>query len=207
MKGDLKVSTDDFLAELKQTYTIAASGLDRLAPTMPQEIDAGIAEFIIPDMLGALSTDASTLTLMLGDTRDSLEALISSFEQNEADTAAAFDAIDKQAQSRPINHQSIPEFTATPRTFAQRLTSCTQSTSTSMNSQISLGVGYGRTFTPGMEKLRIAMTMPPSAWGPKYNSSQTAFTPHTSHSAPTLNNSIITIATCNQFASEQNTLA
>ena len=47
MKGDLKVSTDDFLAELKQTYTIAASGLDRLAPTMPQEIDAGIAEFII----------------------------------------------------------------------------------------------------------------------------------------------------------------
>ncbi|MDU2270171.1 MAG: hypothetical protein E7E09_09735 [Winkia neuii] len=99
MKGDLKVSTDDFLAELKQTYTIAASGLDRLAPTMPQEIDAGIAEFIIPDMLGALSTDASTLTLMLGDTRDSLEALISSFEQNEADTAAAFDAIDKQAQS------------------------------------------------------------------------------------------------------------
>ena len=99
MKGDLKVSTDDFLAELKQTYTIAAAGLDHLAPTMPQEIDAGIAEFIIADMLGALSTDASTLTLMLGDTRDSLEALISSFEQNEADTAAAFDAINKQAQS------------------------------------------------------------------------------------------------------------
>ena len=47
MKGDLKVSTDDFLAELKQTYTIAAAGLDRLAPTMPQEIDAGIATFII----------------------------------------------------------------------------------------------------------------------------------------------------------------
>ena len=40
MKGDLKVSTDDFLAELKQSYTIAAAGLDRLAPTMPQEIDA-----------------------------------------------------------------------------------------------------------------------------------------------------------------------
>ena len=60
MKGDLKVSTDDFLAELKQTYTIAAAGLDRLAPTMPQEIDAGIATFIITDMLGALSTDAST---------------------------------------------------------------------------------------------------------------------------------------------------
>ena len=69
MKGDLKVSTDDFLAELKQTYTIAAAGLDRLAPTM------------------------------LGDTRDSLEALISSFEQNEADTAAAFDNINKQAQA------------------------------------------------------------------------------------------------------------
>ena len=99
MKGDLKVSTDDFLAELKQSYTIAAAGLDRLAPTMPQEIDDGIATFIITDMLGALSADASTLTLMLGDTRDSLEALISSFEQNEADTAAAFDNINKQAQS------------------------------------------------------------------------------------------------------------
>ena len=99
MKGDLKVSTDGFLTELKQTYTIAAAGLHRLAPTMPQEIDAGIATFIITDMLGALSTDASTLTLMLGDTRDSLEALISSFEQNEADTAAAFDNINKQAQA------------------------------------------------------------------------------------------------------------
>ena len=70
-----------------------------MAPTMPQEIDAGIATFIITDMLGALSADASTLTLMLGDTRDSLEALISSFEQNEADTAAAFDNINKQAQA------------------------------------------------------------------------------------------------------------
>ena len=99
MSGDLKVSTDGFLAELKQSYTIAAAGLDRLAPTMAQEIDAGIAEFIITDILGALSTDASTLTLMLGDTRDSLEALISSFEQNEADTAAAFDNINKQAQA------------------------------------------------------------------------------------------------------------
>jgi len=99
MKGDLKVSTDDFLAELKQTYTIAAAGLDSLATTMPQEIDGGIAEFIITDMLGALSTDASTLTLMLGDTRDSLEALISSFEQNEADSAAAFADINKQAQA------------------------------------------------------------------------------------------------------------
>ena len=99
MKGDLKVSTDVFLAELKQTYTIAAAGLDRLATTMPQEIDAGIATFIITDMLGALSADAGTLTLMLGDTRDSLEALISSFEQNEAETAAAFDNINKQAQA------------------------------------------------------------------------------------------------------------
>lgn len=99
MSGDLKVSTDGFLAELKQTYTIAAAGLDRLAPTMPQEVDGGIAEFIITDMLGALSTDASTLTLMLGDTRDSLETLISSFEQNEADTAAAFADINRQAQS------------------------------------------------------------------------------------------------------------
>mgnify|MGYP001008930438 CR=1 FL=1 len=99
MKGDLKVSTGEYLANLKLTYSIAASGLDRLAPTMPQEIDSGIAEFVITDMLGALSTDASTLTLMLGDVRDSLEALISSFEQNEADTAAAFDAINKQAQS------------------------------------------------------------------------------------------------------------
>lgn len=99
MKGDLKVSTDDFLAELKRAYTFAAAGLDRAALTMPQEIDAGIATFIITDMLGALSADAGTLTLMLGDTRDSLEALISSFEQNEADTAAAFDDIKKQAQA------------------------------------------------------------------------------------------------------------
>ena len=99
MTADLKVSTDGFLTTLKQTYSIAASGLDRLASTMPQEVDGGIATFIIVDMLGALSTDASTLTLMLGDTRDSLEALISSFEQNEADTAAAFDALNKQAQS------------------------------------------------------------------------------------------------------------
>lgn len=76
MKGGLKVSTDGFLTELKQTYTIAAAGLDRLAPTMPQEIDAGIATFIITDMLGALSTDASTLTTLLGDTRDELQRQI-----------------------------------------------------------------------------------------------------------------------------------
>ena len=207
MKGDLKVSTDDFLAELKQTYTIAAAGLDRLAPTMPQEIDAGIATFIITDMLGALSTDASTLTLMLGDTRDSLEALISSFEQNEADTAAAFDNINKQAQAGLTKQQSTPEFTATPKTFVQRLTNCTQFTRPSMNSQISLGTDYGRTFTPGMEKLRIAMTMPLPAWGQKYNNSQIASTLRTSHSALTRNSWITTTATCNQFASEQNTLA
>lgn len=99
MKGNLKVSTDEFLTELKQNYTFATSGLDSLATTMPQEIDGGIAEFIITDMLGALSTDANNLTLMLGDTRDSLEALISSFEQNEADSAAAFADINKQAQA------------------------------------------------------------------------------------------------------------
>ena len=99
MKGNLKASTDEFLTELKQNYTFAASGLDSLATTMPQEVDGGIASFIITDMLGALSTDASTLTLMLGDTRDSLEALISSFEQNEADSAAAFADINKQAQA------------------------------------------------------------------------------------------------------------
>ena len=99
MKGDLKVSTDDFLAELKQTYTIAASGLDRLAPTMPQEIDAGIAEFIITDMLGALSTDASTLTTLLSDTRDELQRQVESFEQNEANGAATFENINKQAQA------------------------------------------------------------------------------------------------------------
>ena len=76
-----------------------------------------------------------------------------------------------------------------------------------MNSQISLGTDYGRTFTPGMEKLRIAMTMQPSAWGQKYSNSQIASTLRTSHSALTRNNLIITIATCNQFENEQNTLA
>ena len=50
-------------------------------------------------------------------------------------------------------------------------------------------------------------TMLPSAWDPKYNNSQNAFTPHTQHSALTLNNSIITIATCNRFVSKPNTLA
>ena len=76
-----------------------------------------------------------------------------------------------------------------------------------MNSQISLGTDYGRTFTPGMEKLRIAMTMQSSAWDPKSNNSQIASTLRTSHSVLTLNNLIITIAACNQFASEPNTLA
>ena len=99
MKGDLKVSTDGFLTELKQTYTIAAAGLDRLAPTMPQEIDAGIATFIITDMLGALSTDASTLTTLLGDTRDELQRQIGAFEHNEASGAATFANINKQAQA------------------------------------------------------------------------------------------------------------
>ncbi len=76
-----------------------------------------------------------------------------------------------------------------------------------MNSQISLGTDYGRTFTPGMEKLRIAMTMQPSAWDPKSNNSQIASTLRTSHYALTLNNSIITIAICNRFANKPNTLA
>ena len=99
MKGDLKVSTDGFLTELKQNYTIAAAGLDRLAPTMPTEVNAGTASLIIADMLGSLSTDASTLTLMLGDTRDALEATIASFKQNEADPAETFTAINQQAQA------------------------------------------------------------------------------------------------------------
>ena len=99
MKGDLKVSTDGFLTELKQNYTIAAAGLDRLAPTMPTEVNGGTASLIIADMLGSLSTDASTLTLMLGDTRDALEATIASFKQNEADTAETFTAINQQAQA------------------------------------------------------------------------------------------------------------
>ena len=60
MSGDLKVSTDGFLAELKQSYTIAAAGLDRLAPTMPTEVNAGTASLIIADMLCSLSTDASS---------------------------------------------------------------------------------------------------------------------------------------------------
>ena len=50
-------------------------------------------------MLGSLSTDASTLTLMLGDTRDALDATIASFKQNEADTAETFTAINQQAQA------------------------------------------------------------------------------------------------------------
>ena len=99
MKGELKVSTDEFLTELKQTYSIAAAGLDKLASTMPKEVDAGTASLVIADMLGSLSTDASTLTLMLGDTRDALEATIASFKQNEADTAATFTAINQQAQA------------------------------------------------------------------------------------------------------------
>ena len=50
-------------------------------------------------MFGALSADASTLTLMLRDTRDNLSELISAFEQNEAEAATAFAAIAEQAQS------------------------------------------------------------------------------------------------------------
>ena len=46
MKGNLKVSTDEYLTELKQTYTIAAAGLDKLAPTMPTEVNAGTASLI-----------------------------------------------------------------------------------------------------------------------------------------------------------------
>ena len=99
MKGNLKVSTDEFLTELKQTYTIAAAGLDKMAPTMPKAVDAGTASLIITDMLGSLSADASTLTLMLGDTRDALEATIASFKQNETDTAETFTTINQQAQA------------------------------------------------------------------------------------------------------------
>ena len=66
---------------------------------------------------------------------------------------------------------------------------------------------YELSFKPGMEKLRIAMTMPLPAWGQKYNNSQIASTLRTSHSALTRNSWITTTATCNQFASEQNTLA
>jgi hypothetical protein len=99
MTADLKVSTDGFLTTLKQTYSIAASGLDRLASTMPQEVDGGIATFIIVDMLGALSTDASTLTTLLSDTRDELQRQVESFEQNEANGAATFENINKQAQA------------------------------------------------------------------------------------------------------------
>lgn len=99
MKDDLKVSTDGFLTELKQTYSIAASRLEQLAPTMPQEVDGGTASFVITEMLGSLSTDAGTLSTLLSDTRDKLEKLIEAFEQNEADTAAAFADINKQAQA------------------------------------------------------------------------------------------------------------
>lgn len=99
MTADLKVSTDGFLTTLKQTYSIAASGLDRLASTMPQEVDGGIATIIIVDMLGALSTDASTLTTLLSDTRDELQRQVESFEQNEANGAATFENINKQAQA------------------------------------------------------------------------------------------------------------
>lgn len=50
-------------------------------------------------MLGALSTDASTLTTLLGDTRDELQRQIGAFEQNEASGAATFANINKQAQA------------------------------------------------------------------------------------------------------------
>lgn len=99
MSADLKVSTDDYLKDLKQSYELAAAGLESLAPRMPTEIDGGIATLIITDMFGALSADASTLTLMLRDTRDNISELISAFEQNEAEAATAFAAIAEQAQS------------------------------------------------------------------------------------------------------------
>lgn len=99
MSADLKVSTDDYLKDLKQSYEFAAAGLESLAPRMPTEIDGGIASLIITDMFGALSADASTLTLMLRDTRDNISELISAFEQNEAEAATAFAAIAEQAQS------------------------------------------------------------------------------------------------------------
>ncbi len=99
MSADLKVSTSDYLKDLKQSYEIAAAGLENLAPKMPTEVDGGIGTLIIADMLGSLSADASTLTLMLRDTRDNLSELISAFEQNEEEAAAAFATIAEQAQS------------------------------------------------------------------------------------------------------------
>ena len=50
-------------------------------------------------MLGALSTEASTLTTRLGNPRAELQRQLGAFEQNEASGAATFANINKQAQA------------------------------------------------------------------------------------------------------------
>ncbi len=86
-----KVSTN----ELKQSYTIAAAGpLGSHHATGNRRRNRRI---IISERRWRSSMDASTLTLMAYDTRDSPRSINLIFEQNEADTAAAFDNINKQA--------------------------------------------------------------------------------------------------------------
>ena len=92
MSTDLRI-TFDLLSNMATKYGYIAEDAETCGRAAPTELDGGIAQALILDLIGSQSTDLGPFAARARRIEDNLRALVVAQLETEEDVAGAFEAL------------------------------------------------------------------------------------------------------------------
>ena len=95
MSTDLRI-TFDMLSNMATKYGYIAEDAETCGDAMPTELDGGIAQALILDLIGSQNTDLGLFASRARRVEDSLRALVVAQLETEEDVAGAFEKLRRE---------------------------------------------------------------------------------------------------------------